>query len=47
MSRLGTEPWQDAFHDRWERDQEKRNASAPDPGDWALYYGDHEEEYDE
>lgn len=38
--RSDLEPWQRMFHDDWEREQEKRNASVPDYGDWHLYGDD-------
>lgn len=37
MPRPGMEPWQNMFHNDWERAQEKRNASLPDYGDMYLY----------
>lgn len=40
MSDLGLEPWEQIFHDRNVRDQERRNASVPDYGDWHLYGDD-------
>lgn len=46
MPRLGMEPWQDAFHDQWDRAQEKRNASVADYGDWDLY-GDGQDDDEE
>jgi len=47
MTRLGMEPWQNAFHDQWDRAQEKRNASVPDYGDRDLYYDGPDEDDEE
>lgn len=33
----GLEPWQRMFHDRWQREAEKRAASVPDPADDDLW----------
>jgi hypothetical protein len=44
--RSDLEPWQRMFHDDWEREQGRRNASVPDYGDWHLY-GDGDDEDDD